>query len=104
MDTTDGADLPDLTDDAIAAVALGGVLQPTPPDAPSLQVGGQQAAPTAPPKHETEAEARVRESKAAAAERIRTIRESAMSRADRIAIRAVASTSAGHNDVIQAIA
>ena len=97
-------DDPDLMDDAVAAVAPGGVLQPTPPDAPSLQVGGQQAAPTAPPKHETEAEARLRESNAAAAERMRAIREAAISDADKTATRTAATANAGNNNGIQTTA
>ena len=95
---------PDLMDDSVAAVAPGGVLQPTPPDAPSLQVGGQQAAPTAPPKHETAEEERLRESKAAEAERMHAIREAAIADADKAAIRTNVTANAGNNNGIQATA
>ena len=95
---------PDLMDDSAAAVAPGGVLQPTPTDAPPLQVGGPQTAPAAPPKHETAEEARLRESKAAEADRMRAIREAAIADADKAAAKATAAASAGNNNGIQATA
>ena len=55
MDTTDGAGLPGTND-----VATGSVLQPQPPAAPTMQVGGQQTSTSTPPQQETEAQIRVR--------------------------------------------